>query len=229
MPTQATQLHDEVPDEELDALKAKPWGRLFAVSHEYSGIGQLRLHAGARRSQRRIKLQWVWISMAVTPCAAELAGEDKVVFGRHPTCTYTYDDPVISNRHCCISRVRKHRIIGTPDRFTGADRPGVWRPQRLHRVPGGLQVRRVGIHRRAQPRSTNGTFVNDQKIGKGKRVALNHGDTVALSLKKKTAPKYLFHDCLRKPDFTQAKTPLHSKYNIVRPLGRHAGTCAPPS
>jgi hypothetical protein len=35
-----------------------------------------------------------------------------------------------------------------------------------------------------------------------------------------SAPSYLFHDCLRKPDFTQARTPLHAKYNIVRPLGR---------
>ena len=34
------------------------------------------------------------------------------------------------------------------------------------------------------------------------------------------APCFLFHDCLRKPDFTQAKTPLHAKYNIIRPLGR---------
>ena len=36
------------------------------------------------------------------------------------------------------------------------------------------------------------------------------------------APAFLFHDCLRKPDFTQAKTALHTKYNIVRPLGRLA-------
>ena len=39
------------------------------------------------------------------PCIASELVDDKYVLGRHPSCSFTFDDPVISNKHCEIFRV----------------------------------------------------------------------------------------------------------------------------
>ena len=43
------------------------------------------------------------------------------------------------------------------------------------------------------PCSSNGTFVNGEKIGRGKKRVLNNNDEIALSLLKNKA--FIFYDC----------------------------------
>ncbi len=53
-------------------------------------------------------------------------------------------------------------------------------------------------------------------------MALKHGDEIALTLKKKAAPVFIFHDCVRPPEDGLQDPAFMAKYNLVRKLGNGA-------
>eukprot|EP01147_Barroeca_monosierra_P003685 gene3685-6237_t len=120
--------------------------------------------------------------------------EDTYKFGRHESCQTTFTDKCISNIHCTISREHPSEAVSQYDDD--------------EHIPFLID------------QSANGTFVNGERLGKGRKIALNHGDTISL-LNKKDTPSYVFHDCSRKEDDVHA--PLREKYNLQRQLG--SGAC----
>ena len=59
--------------------------------------------------------------------------------------------------------------------------------------------------------SSNGTFVNGEKVGRGKKRVLNNNDEIALSLIKNKA--YIFYDCSQCGD-DLSKLPPVSVYSV---------------
>lgn len=68
-------------------------------------------------------------------------------------------------------------------------------------------------------KSSNGTFVNGEKVGKGNRQVLSNNDEIALAMKKNKA--YMFMD-LNASEDTEFPKELTDKYTITRVLGRGA-------
>jgi hypothetical protein len=102
----------------------------------------------------------------------------EVAVGRKPGCLVLYADTTISSVHCKLSLAAG-----------GAGADG-----RSPRVATGQLVPQVWL----EDCSVNGTYVNAQKIGRGNKVRLSHGDKIGL-LKPcggAEAPPYafLFHD-----------------------------------
>lgn len=61
--------------------------------------------------------------------------------------------------------------------------------------------------------SSNGTFVNGEKVGRGKKRVLNNNDEIALSLVKNKA--FIFYDCGQGGE-DLSKLPAVSAYNAVQ-------------
>ncbi|KAI8054681.1 kinase-like domain-containing protein [Syncephalis plumigaleata] len=78
------------------------------------------------------------------------------LLGRHRECDVIFDSSLISNRHCLIYKVTERRPIGMGDQ--GRERVFV------------------------EDLSSNGTFINGVKIGRGNRRELNHGDELQLAI-----------------------------------------------
>ncbi|XP_059173468.1 serine/threonine-protein kinase Chk2-like [Physella acuta] len=76
-----------------------------------------------------------------------------------------------------------------------------------------------GTHIVLEDTSSNGTFINGDKVGKGKKQVLNNNDEIALAMKKNKA--YVFMDLNANED---ANLPLEltEKYTLTRVLGRGA-------
>eukprot|EP01113_Clastostelium_recurvatum_P019686 TRINITY_DN2323_c1_g2_i2.p1 TRINITY_DN2323_c1_g2~~TRINITY_DN2323_c1_g2_i2.p1 ORF type:complete len:544 (+),score=139.32 TRINITY_DN2323_c1_g2_i2:49-1632(+) len=93
--------------------------------------------------------------------------EDEVILGRSgSTCKMTYEDPTISGRHC--------RIYRDPTPITSKT---------------GNVVFVVDM-------STNGTFINGELLGRGKKLLLQNGVDVALTPKKHPEKiAYIYQDC----------------------------------
>eukprot|EP00051_Salpingoeca_urceolata_P006284 m.83313 g.83313 ORF g.83313 m.83313 type:complete len:484 (+) comp14762_c0_seq2:55-1506(+) len=123
--------------------------------------------------------------------------EPSYTFGRHATCDFTFEDPVISNRHCTIAREKPLGCSQEDD--------------------SDLAVFLTDT-------SSNGTYVNNERVGKGNRIALKHGNIVSLTQKKQAAPSYVFHDCMHENNEpTKEDSPIKKKYNFTKQLG--SGAC----
>ncbi|EGD77684.1 hypothetical protein PTSG_08777 [Salpingoeca rosetta] len=120
--------------------------------------------------------------------------EDKYMFGRHDSCQVRFTDKCISNVHCTISREHPQEAMS--------------------------QYEDDEMLTFLTDQSANGTYVNGERLGKGRKVALAHGDKVSL-LNKKHTPSYIFHDCTQETDDPHAR--LREKYNMSRQLG--SGAC----
>ncbi|KAJ2233097.1 serine/threonine protein kinase [Coemansia sp. RSA 1286] len=82
--------------------------------------------------------------------------------GRHKTCDIKIQNPHISNRHCLIYRVEGENVFGSHDgSSSGSEHGGV----------GKVYL---------EDTSTNGTFVNGQRVGKDASVELRDGDEIQL-------------------------------------------------
>ncbi|KAL8594487.1 hypothetical protein ACOMHN_024932 [Nucella lapillus] len=77
----------------------------------------------------------------------------------------------------------------------------------------------AGVFIFLEDKSSNGTFVNGEKVGKGNRQVLSNSDEIALAMKKNKA--YMFMDLNAKEDSDFPKE-LTDKYTITRLLGRGA-------
>ncbi len=69
--------------------------------------------------------------------------------------------------------------------------------------------------------SSNGTYVNKRKVGRGNRVALTHGDEIALTLKP-GGPVFVYHDAAQPVEDPRHDPRLRAAYTLVRLLGRGA-------
>jgi hypothetical protein len=117
--------------------------------------------------------------LCVAPAAQVEMRKAEVAVGRKPGCLVLYADTTISSVHCKLSLAAGGSA--------GAD-------GRSPRAPTGSVVPQVWL----EDCSVNGTYVNAQKIGRGNKVRLCHGDKIGL-LKPcggAEAPPYafLFHD-----------------------------------
>ena len=66
--------------------------------------------------------------------------------------------------------------------------------------------------------SSNGTFVNGEKVGRGKKRVLNNNDEISLSLVKNKA--FIFYDCGQGGE-DLSKLPAVSTYNNLHRLFFH--------
>eukprot|EP00056_Hartaetosiga_gracilis_P008254 m.117794 g.117794 ORF g.117794 m.117794 type:complete len:508 (+) comp12881_c0_seq4:2-1525(+) len=122
--------------------------------------------------------------------------DDEYSFGRSETCSFSFTDKRISNKHCIITREQ-------PIDAESQSNPN-------ERVVFILD------------NSANGTFLNGTRLGKGKKVILAHNDKISfLNKKLSTAPSYIYHDLGRAPDQEHAK--IKEKYTLERKLG--SGMC----
>lgn len=178
--------------------------------------------------------------------------EDTYILGRHEDCTVRYTDPSISSKHCIITRVsslvveplrqlcdahsprpnipRSGRKTA-PHSMPTANSPSGWKiagryPQiSLHYPLFPPLILRVPSLALSSPPlfSSNGTYVNGQRVGKGKRMALFHNNKLSLTNRNKHSPSYIFHDARTASETTHPA--LRDRYNIMKALGR----CVVPS
>ncbi|KAL4223284.1 Checkpoint kinase 2 [Mactra antiquata] len=77
----------------------------------------------------------------------------------------------------------------------------------------------TGTHVFLEDTSSNGTFINGEKVGKGCKQALNNNDEIALALKKNKAFMYMDLEAANDNDLPQE---IKDKYTLTRTLGRGA-------
>lgn len=77
----------------------------------------------------------------------------------------------------------------------------------------------TGMHVFLEDASSNGTFVNGEKVGKGNRQVLGNNDEIALAMKKNKA--FVFMDLSVNEDASLPKE-LTDKYTLTKVLGRGA-------
>ncbi|GFS09821.1 serine/threonine-protein kinase Chk2 [Elysia marginata] len=78
---------------------------------------------------------------------------------------------------------------------------------------------KTGVHIFLEDTSSNGTFINGEKVGKGKKQVLNNNDEIALAMKSNKA--YLFMDLTTNGD-SGLPSELTEKYTLTRTLGKGA-------
>lgn len=120
--------------------------------------------------------------------------KDEYNFGRDPLCDICYNGPDISRNPCFQTLSKTHfRIF--------------------------KESKNGGDFFFVEDKSSNGTFVNGEKLGRGKKQVLNNNDEIALSLPKNKA--YVFMDT---SDSDQSHLPedLRQKYIMSKMLGRGA-------
>ncbi|XP_064620238.1 serine/threonine-protein kinase Chk2-like [Lineus longissimus] len=77
----------------------------------------------------------------------------------------------------------------------------------------------TGVYVFLEDLSSNGTFVNGEKVGKGNKQVLNNNDEIALAFKKNRA--FVFLDSSAKQDLNLPEE-MAAKYTLTRVLGRGA-------
>ncbi|XP_046579376.1 serine/threonine-protein kinase Chk2-like [Haliotis rubra] len=77
----------------------------------------------------------------------------------------------------------------------------------------------TGVHVFLEDNSSNGTFINGEKVGKGNKQVLNNNDEISLALKKNKA--YVYMDLKSNEDADLPKE-LTEKYTLTKTLGRGA-------
>nr|XP_054765911.1 serine/threonine-protein kinase Chk2-like [Lytechinus pictus] len=118
--------------------------------------------------------------------------KEEYLFGRDPSCDICYNSPEISRNPCYQTLSKTHFRIFKESNDNCS----------FYFI---------------EDRSSNGTFVNGEKIGKGKKRVLNNNDEIALSLSKNKA--YVFMDT---SDSDQSYLPsaLREKFIMSKVLGR---------
>ncbi|KAL3858100.1 hypothetical protein ACJMK2_012711 [Sinanodonta woodiana] len=76
-----------------------------------------------------------------------------------------------------------------------------------------------GVHVFLEDTSSNGTFINGEKVGKGNKQVLNNNDEISLALKKNKAYVYLDLAANEDDDLPQE---IKDKYTMTKVLGRGA-------
>ncbi|XP_050410649.1 serine/threonine-protein kinase Chk2 isoform X2 [Patella vulgata] len=76
-----------------------------------------------------------------------------------------------------------------------------------------------GVHVFIEDTSSNGTFVNGEKVGKGNKQVLSNNDEIALAMKKNKAYVFMDLDCNEDKDLPSELT---DKYTLTKVLGRGA-------
>eukprot|EP00126_Sphaerothecum_destruens_P012613 Sdes_comp21613_c0_seq1m20208 len=125
------------------------------------------------------------------------------LLGRHPTCDHCINDPAISNRHFELYQVRSHS-----QNPLDADPPGGER----------AKENSMGMPTFLRDLSSNGTFLNGQKIGRGKSVIIKNNDEIALARRRKA---YVFQDFSERENRNvhHEASGIFSKYSISKILG----------
>ncbi|RKP06701.1 kinase-like domain-containing protein [Thamnocephalis sphaerospora] len=121
------------------------------------------------------------------------------MLGRHRECDFIFESPLISNRHCLIYKVNE-------------------------RVPFGLGgATRIRVF--VEDLSSNGTYINGEKLGRGNRRELVHGDELQLAVWSERANIPYFHDkffIYQKAitsDPSACNKSIHDHYILTRVLG----------
>eukprot|EP00698_Gefionella_okellyi_P017356 TRINITY_DN505_c0_g1_i3.p1 TRINITY_DN505_c0_g1~~TRINITY_DN505_c0_g1_i3.p1 ORF type:complete len:578 (-),score=120.79 TRINITY_DN505_c0_g1_i3:256-1989(-) len=123
---------------------------------------------------------------------------NEIVIGRAPSCDVSFDDKRISAKHCKIVRLVDERK-GTGSKAT----------QDVYLV---------------EDLSTNGTFINKKKIGKGQKSVITTGAELALSLPTSTKDEgflaFHFLECTRdEPGPAVDSSHIEAYYDIQKVLG----------
>ncbi|XP_005112692.1 serine/threonine-protein kinase Chk2 [Aplysia californica] len=119
---------------------------------------------------------------------------DTYSFGRGETCDVPFSSQAAKNHQCFQAYSKVHFKLVRKNTSTGE-------------------------HVFLEDTSSNGTFINGEKVGKGKKQVLNNNDEIALALKKNKA--YVFMDLNANED-SSLPPELTEKYTLTRVLGRGA-------
>lgn len=139
--------------------RVRPWGRLNA---EDSRVGHVILQGQYYIKDKNEKV------------------EDGYYIGRARACHLCLRDIKVSGKHARIFRVR---VPGNGSQLTPQDTPGLDDSLQSPQSPGSTQW----TPRQGQPTvfvqdlSTNGTFINSVKLGKGNERVLNNGDIISIA------------------------------------------------
>ncbi|XP_065184322.1 serine/threonine-protein kinase Chk2-like [Sycon ciliatum] len=118
--------------------------------------------------------------------------EDEYTIGRHRTCAYVLEDKTYTH-YPSFSNCHC----------------------RIFREHG-----KTGYTVFLEDKSANGTFVNGDKIGKGRKQVLNGGDDIAFSLKENKM--FIFHDMAEKEGALKLPEEMSKQYVLSKTLGRGA-------
>ncbi|ELT98753.1 hypothetical protein CAPTEDRAFT_224883 [Capitella teleta] len=120
--------------------------------------------------------------------------KDEYTFGRGEMCDYQFNSPQMVN-HACYQAYSKIHFKLTKEKTSS------------------------GIHVFLTDTSSNGTFVNGEKVGKGCKQFLSNNDEIALALKRNKA--FVFMDS-NATDNGDLPPELTEKYTMSKVLGRGA-------
>ncbi|KAJ2848567.1 serine/threonine protein kinase, partial [Coemansia erecta] len=143
----------------LNQVSRDVWGILLSLSPADYETVHLKLSRPAS-SQTANDARSVKMPNDNRVVAAAAAAKFGYYIGRHKTCDIRIQNPHISNRHCLIYRVESQNDIAS-DHNSGS-------------VYGG--VGKVYL----EDTSTNGTFVNGQRVSKNASIELRDGDEIQL-------------------------------------------------
>ncbi|KAJ3433338.1 serine/threonine-protein kinase fhke-related [Anaeramoeba flamelloides] len=125
-----------------------------------------------------------------------LKKSETLTIGRHPSCSFVLSKNTISGKHCTIERIDLEQDSSTYESY------------------------KIII----KDFSTNGTYVNNQRIGKNNQSELFHSDRITLSAPKgtvnqaKPTAEFIFRDWSVIPP-ENTKTGIYTQYDIRHLLG----------
>jgi len=106
--------------------------------------------------------------------------EEELVFGRHRGCSVIFTDLHVSKRHC--------RVFRTQTDFAGKETLSASQEERtkifIEDLRYAFQMTREIFGSFIFSVSSNGTWINKKRLGKGHTTMLCHGDTVDLLMTK---------------------------------------------
>ncbi|XP_063479475.1 serine/threonine-protein kinase Chk2 isoform X3 [Symphalangus syndactylus] len=184
----------EPEDQEPEEPAPAPWARLWALQ---DGFANLETESG-HVTQSDLELL---LSSDPPASASQSAGirecvNDNYWFGRDKSCEYCFDEPLLKRTDKYRTYSKKHfRIF----REVG---------------PKNSYIAYIEDH------SGNGTFVNTELVGKGKRRPLNNNSEIALSLSRNKV--FVFFD-LTVDDQSVYPKALRDEYIMSKTLG--SGAC----
>ncbi|NP_001425224.1 serine/threonine-protein kinase Chk2 isoform h [Homo sapiens] len=184
----------EPEDQEPEEPTPAPWARLWALQ---DGFANLETESG-HVTQSDLELL---LSSDPPASASQSAGirecvNDNYWFGRDKSCEYCFDEPLLKRTDKYRTYSKKHfRIF----REVG---------------PKNSYIAYIEDH------SGNGTFVNTELVGKGKRRPLNNNSEIALSLSRNKV--FVFFD-LTVDDQSVYPKALRDEYIMSKTLG--SGAC----
>lgn len=119
---------------------------------------------------------------------------DQYTFGRGESCDVPFSTPAAKNHQCFQAYSKVHfKLI--------------------------RKETKTGVHIFLEDTSSNGTFINGEKVGKGKKQVLNNNDEISLAMKNNKA--FLFMDLTANGD-SSLPPELTEKYTLTRTLGKGA-------